>query len=274
MSTTSSASRRPFGKPALSPPITPKRFSVSDGGTPRLIFSVSAGTASCGDPRHARDAGQQRLDDVRAVGLLDPEVEQLVQDRREVQVQRVLAEVLQVVRRLRAVELVLLPERDDDLVDQRVAQPRDLHPLAARSLSCARFGHLQARGARSRPTRRRPRWRRPRAGDGLAVARHLRLGDLQDDRVHAVAGEVVLAAARVAGRVAEVDRRRTSRRGRRRTGPRAGRRTPCRRRAACGSPGRRPPRSSGIVFGPDVVRRRPAGRSRASASSAASRCGT
>src|SRR3954453_1173370 len=42
MSTTSSPRRRPFGKPALSPASTPKRFSVADGGTPRLIFSVSA----------------------------------------------------------------------------------------------------------------------------------------------------------------------------------------------------------------------------------------
>jgi hypothetical protein len=44
MSTTSSPSRRPFGNPALSPPITPKRFSVSAGGTPRFSFSVSTGT--------------------------------------------------------------------------------------------------------------------------------------------------------------------------------------------------------------------------------------
>src|SRR6185503_2566811 len=46
MSTTSSPSRRPFGNPALSPPITPKRFSVSAGGTPRLSFRVSTGSGS------------------------------------------------------------------------------------------------------------------------------------------------------------------------------------------------------------------------------------
>src|SRR4051794_22562306 len=42
MSTTSSASRRPFGKPAVSPAMTPNRFGFAAGGTPRLIFSVSA----------------------------------------------------------------------------------------------------------------------------------------------------------------------------------------------------------------------------------------
>ena len=43
---TSSASRRPFGNPAVSPASTPKRFGSAVGGTPRLNFSVSAGTAS------------------------------------------------------------------------------------------------------------------------------------------------------------------------------------------------------------------------------------
>src|SRR5215207_2389705 len=44
MSTTSSFSRRPFGNPAVSPASTPKRLGLALGGTPRLTFSVSAGT--------------------------------------------------------------------------------------------------------------------------------------------------------------------------------------------------------------------------------------
>jgi hypothetical protein len=48
MSTASSKSLRPFGSPALSPPMTPKRLACagSVGGTPRLSFSVSAAAGS------------------------------------------------------------------------------------------------------------------------------------------------------------------------------------------------------------------------------------
>ena len=45
MSTTSSVRRRPFGKPWVSPPRTPKRLGCGFGATPRLIFSVSVGGA-------------------------------------------------------------------------------------------------------------------------------------------------------------------------------------------------------------------------------------
>ena len=48
MSTTSSPSRRPFGKPALSPPMTPSGFSVSDGGMATLSRSISLGVTSGG----------------------------------------------------------------------------------------------------------------------------------------------------------------------------------------------------------------------------------
>src|SRR5439155_7829471 len=49
------------------------------------------------DLRQPRDAGEQRLDDVRTVRFLDAEVEQRVQQAGGLRVQRVLAEVLQVV---------------------------------------------------------------------------------------------------------------------------------------------------------------------------------
>ena len=73
MSVTSSASRRPFGKPAVSPASTPKRFGVALGGTPRLSLSVSAAAGLRADLGQSGHAGQQRLDDVRPVRLLDAE---------------------------------------------------------------------------------------------------------------------------------------------------------------------------------------------------------
>ena len=81
------------------------------------------------DLRQTGHAGQQRLDDVGAVRLLDAEAEQRVQEARRLGVESELAEVLRVVRGGRAVELVLLADRDDHLVDQRVAEARDLDPL-------------------------------------------------------------------------------------------------------------------------------------------------
>ena len=103
-----------------------------------------------------------------------------------------------------------LPERDDDLVDQRVAQAADLDvatscPCAPRPDAVSPIG--PAAGARSvvdhTPT---TAFAASAPDDGLAVAGHLGLGHLQDDRVDVVAREVVLAAARVARAVADVDR--------------------------------------------------------------------
>ena len=53
--------------------------------------------------------------------------EELVEHRRQLRLQHVLAVVGRVVLRVRAVEPVLLAQRDDHLVDQRVAETRDLH---------------------------------------------------------------------------------------------------------------------------------------------------
>ena len=127
MSVTSSVSRRPFGNPAVSPASTPKRFGVGFGATPRLIFSVSVGGAfgaiwvSPGMPVSSAwtmsvrsfsgtfSPGNSTLMTLASCGDSD-----------------VLAEVLQVVAGLRRVEEVLLPQRDHDLVDQRVAEAADL----------------------------------------------------------------------------------------------------------------------------------------------------
>ena len=90
---------------------------------------------------------------VRLVCLI-PRLEQLVQRRGRERGQRVLAEVAQVVRRLRAVELVLEPQRDDRLVDERVAQAADLHVVAAplgTVALVADVGHLQAAALGRRP---------------------------------------------------------------------------------------------------------------------------
>ena len=118
------------------------------------------------------------------------------------------AGVLLVVHRRRAVPPVLERRRDDDLVDERVADPRHLRPAAP---ELAGHGHV-------RPLGRRPRCR------SCVLRVELRDRDLQGDRVDAVAGEEVLAAARVARALAERDAGRRSRRCRRRTRRRAGRR--------------------------------------------------
>ena len=111
-----------------------------------------------------------------------------------------------VVGRLGGVELVLLPERDDDLVDQRVAQAADLD-LAVVAGRCPRAepGRPAVDGPVTCSAGRYGRGphaddgvRRPWGGRRLAVAGDLGLRDLQDDRVDVVARQVVLAAPGVA----------------------------------------------------------------------------
>ena len=72
-----------------------------------------------------------RLDDVRPVRLRRAEAEQRVHDRRQLRLDHELPVLLGVAVRSGAVELVLLAERDDDLVDERVAEARDLDLVAA-----------------------------------------------------------------------------------------------------------------------------------------------
>ena len=141
---------------------------------------------------HARE---QRLDDVGPVALLDAEVEQGVEEARRLRVEGEPAEVPGVVPGGRAVELVLHPDGDDHLVDQRVAEAGDLPPSVLAAVLVAADGHGAALGAR------------PHADDGivglrvcdgLVVTRDLGLRHLEHERVRVVGGHVVLAAALVA----------------------------------------------------------------------------
>ena len=192
-----------------------------------------------------------------------PDVEQRVQHRRELRLHDVLAVQRGVAVRRRPVELVLLPERDDDLVHQRVAEPGDLHPAAARVRRLPLTWSRRRSVVDHTPT---TAFRASGPETARWFASDQPLGQLHDDRVDVVSAQVVLALALVAGELAEVDARRTSRRGRRRTDRRAARRTASCRRAASGSPRSRSCRSSGTSSA-RCSAARPAGRVRASAPS-------
>src|SRR6185295_15953376 len=81
----------------------------------------------------AGQALKDRADDVRTPGLrrVHDTWEQDVHDLRQLRVDDELAEVLRVVRGGRRVEPVLLTQGDHDLVDERVAQARDLYPVVS-----------------------------------------------------------------------------------------------------------------------------------------------
>ena len=153
-----------------------------------------------------RNALEDRLDDVRPVVLRGAEVEQHVHHVCQLGRQHVLAVPRRVLVGLGPVELVLLPERDHDLVDQRVAQPTHLHPEVMASAMMGGGRQLEP-ATLGRGPDAYDRVLGGRAGDGLAVARDLLVGHLQDDRVDVVARQVVLASALVtgAGAGAEVD---------------------------------------------------------------------
>ena len=135
-------------------------------------------------------AGEQDLHEVTAAGVGErPELRiELLQHRGQDRVRVVLRELLVVCRRA-GVPVILEVGRDEDLVDQRIAQPGDLHPVA-RQLPVA-HGQLLAVG------------RRPDADRVIAAVVERGLRDLQRDRMHAVAREEVLAAAGGAGSVAD-----------------------------------------------------------------------
>ena len=153
MSTMSPASRRPFGKPALSPPSTPIRLTFAAGidglVDPQL---VREGVAREG---HLRDARAEHRDEVVAARLRDAELVQLVEHGGQDRGLVVLLE-LRVLRGLGAVPEVLQPGRDDDLVDQRVAEAGDLRPAR---VDLAVHGHVLAVGRRPDADRVRLRCR-------------------------------------------------------------------------------------------------------------------
>ena len=153
MSTTSSPGRRPFGKPALSPPMTPSRFcACARRRRDRRVEAQLLRHDDVGRLVEPADAGEERGNEVgaREVGrrLHARTAEQDLQQRRQRRVGDVVGE-LAVVLRFAGVELVLVLEPDHQFVDQRRAQPRDLHVAArlARSDRGRCPASLTARGS-------------------------------------------------------------------------------------------------------------------------------
>ena len=219
MSTTSSVSRRPFGNPAVSPPSTPKRFRAGRGRHAEVdLQRVGRRRVRARSAVRPGMPGQQRLHDVRAVRLRDVEArEQDVDDLRQLRRDDVLAVELRVVGSAAcALKRSFLPERDDDLVDERVAQAADLDVAVVAGRLAVPSCASSARGDAALHLQPRALGRGPDADDGVAGAsgRLTALpstvtsdfGHLQDDRVDVVARQVVLAATGVAGAVADVDR--------------------------------------------------------------------
>ena len=132
---------------------------------------------------------QHCLHDVETVGLGRADVEQQVQDPRELRLDHVLPVQLGVAVRRRAVEHVLLSDRDDDLVHERVPEAGDLHVVVA-IVIVVRRQHRDALAL----------GRGPHTDNCVAVLRgvhlvavlgDLLLGHLQHDGVNAITGEVV-----------------------------------------------------------------------------------
>ena len=127
MSVTSSSSRRPFGKPENSPASSPSRFPVPTGGAVNCVFRRSRSAFVSPREVQRRNAGEQHGDEIAAPArgrVVEDRVE-AVHEARELGI-RVPVRELAVLARIGRVPVVLLPDRDDDLVDERVAEPRDL----------------------------------------------------------------------------------------------------------------------------------------------------
>ena len=150
--------------------------------------------------------------------------------------------VRRVAGRLLGVPRVLEGHRDHGLVDQRVAQARDLDVGARLAWSCRRRCGSPTCGGWPRSRRRSPTGARRRRS-GSSRRRQRRLRDLERDRldVHLAQSSRRPCVARELQRAdlvrtAAGRRGRRSSRGRRRRGRAAGRRTPCARRPSGGSP--------------------------------------
>ena len=127
MSVTSSSSRRPFGKPENSPASSPSRLPVPTGGAVNCVFRrsrsalvvpvrLSVGTPVSNTATRSPRPLVGRVVEYRVEG---------VHEARELGIRVPVLELL-VLARVGRVPVVLLPDRDDDLVDERVAEPRDL----------------------------------------------------------------------------------------------------------------------------------------------------
>ena len=130
-----------------------------------------------------RNARQQHRDEVVAPARRRRRQRgvQNVDQRCQLRVE-VVPDELRVVLRILPVPVVLLAERDQGLVDQRVPQPRDLHERA----------YVALPAVRPQDPELRPVGTRVDADRGRAVD-HMRDRNLQDDRVDVVTRRVVNA---------------------------------------------------------------------------------
>ena len=184
MSMTSSSSRRPLGKPANSPARRPSLFPVPTGAPWMLVFSRSrsACVSRWFERRHARRRMATRS--ARSVvGASSARVQAVDEPRRARD--GVPIRELAVLAGIAGIPVVLLAERDDDLVDERIAQSRDLDQ---RAVGVDRA--VTAEDADLGPARRS---RRSRSSRSPAGPRAIRLRNLDRDRVHVVARQVVLS---------------------------------------------------------------------------------
>ena len=166
IATTSSPIRRPLGNPAASPPRSPVSLGFFDGGIATLSRSMSDSTVpgEVLEPGHdsLRDAGEQ--DRVQVRPRLVVRLRGAGTRRVEHRQQPGQLGVVDVLREQRValgspgVPHVLVGHRGDDLVEQRVAQPRDLLPRPVTD--------VLALGLVEHP-RLAPAGRRPDADDGV-----------------------------------------------------------------------------------------------------------
>ena len=139
MVATSSKTRRPLGKPARSLPIRPRLLGFDGRRRDRHVQPQQIGRDGSGDvletrDQTGRDAGEQNRVEVGPRSAGGDERRQVRERSRVQHVEQTgqlrvvdIGPELGVSDGALRVELVLLTERNDYLVHQRIAQPRNLH---------------------------------------------------------------------------------------------------------------------------------------------------
>ena len=205
MSVTSSSSRRPFGKPARSPARTPSRLPLARRRR-RCDAGVQADQVGLG---RAGEVEVDRPADGTQVDAREQDRGEIVAARRGRVVEhgveavlepghlggQVAVEEVRVVGGVGPVPAVLLAERDHDLVDERVREPRDLHEVAGRPRRAVSVEHLHALPAGGRVDADHG-VRVVRPGRQRAILRQLRDRHLERDRVRVVAADAIDALLR------------------------------------------------------------------------------